>query len=67
LSCHSNQLTALDVSNCSELAMLWCYGNRMFFLDLMDNKKLKGLHIDMNVEVISSRNFNKSLDIIRMD
>ncbi len=43
LSCSSNQLTALDVSNNTALEKLYCYNNSIAGLDLSNNTSLKNL------------------------
>ena len=48
LYCQNNQITKLDVSKNTKLAVLWCFGNRLAELDLSNNPKLSDLYIYEN-------------------
>ena len=48
LYCQNNQITKLDVSKNTKLAVLWCFGNRLSELDLSNNPKLSDLYIYEN-------------------
>ncbi|QSE99254.1 T9SS type A sorting domain-containing protein [Fulvivirga lutea] len=48
LSCYSNQLTSLDVSNNTELTFLLCYNNQLTALDVSNNTKLTWLNAGNN-------------------
>ena len=48
LSCRSNRLTALDVSNCTALTMLDCYDNQLTALDVSNNTALMWLYCHWN-------------------
>jgi len=40
LTCQSNQLANLDVSNSNALTVLWCSSNQLTFLDISKNSNL---------------------------
>ena len=48
LSCYSNQLTSLDVTNNIHITNLGCYDNQLTSLDLSQNTKLKVLYASEN-------------------
>ena len=48
LSCYSNQLTSLDVSNNTKLTWLSCYSNQLTSLDVSHNTKLTTLYYEDN-------------------
>ena len=66
LWCPNNQLTALDVSKNTALTWLWCPNNQLTELDVTENQQLRGVCVDDNVEVYSSPNLQKELNINRI-
>ena len=46
LHCGSNQLTSLDVSNCTALQELWLRGNQLTSLDVSNNTALNVIRIN---------------------
>ena len=48
LYCYNNELTSLDVTKNTALAILACYGNELTSLDLSENALLTGLSCDGN-------------------
>ena len=48
LSCYSNRLVSLDVSNNTKLTWLFCYSNQLTSLDVSHNTKLTTLYYEDN-------------------
>ena len=48
ISCNSNLLTTLDVTNLSLLQILWCPGNNISVLDLSQNSQLNTIRCENN-------------------
>ena len=57
LTCSVNELTALDLSKCSELTELYCSSNKLTALDLSANKKLQKIIAQTNaLTTLDTRN-----------
>ncbi|MBR0035595.1 MAG: hypothetical protein IJP54_07945, partial [Synergistaceae bacterium] len=67
LSCHYNQLTALDVSNNTALTGLYCYENQLTTLDVSKNTALSFLRCDSNKLTALDLSKNTALEYLRCD
>ena len=61
LSCYSNQLTGLDVSNNSALTELYCFNNQLTSLDMSANPALEVLNCKSNQLTSLDVNSNNAL------
>ena len=59
LSCFINQLTSLDVSDCSALRFLNCFGNQLTSLDLSKNTALT--YLDCGYNQLTSLDLSKNM------
>ena len=64
LTCSVNELTALDLSKCSELTELSCSNNKLTSLDLSANKKLQKIVAQTNaLTTLDTRNLPELTDL----
>jgi Leucine-rich repeat (LRR) protein len=61
LSCFINQLTSLDVSDCSALRSLNCFGNQLTTLDLSKNTELT--YLDCGFNQLTSLDLSKNTEL----
>jgi Leucine-rich repeat (LRR) protein len=64
LSCQSNQLTSLDVSNNPVLKELSCFNNKLTSLDISNNTALRELQCDNNQLTSLDVSNNTALDLL---
>jgi Leucine-rich repeat (LRR) protein len=62
LACADNQLTSLDISECSTLSYLNCSGNQLSYLDLYQNKNLA--RVSCNNNKLITLDVSKNLNLI---